>query len=85
MTQDEHKQKYRENKKALYNLLPKHLYKLVMETIEHYYCYKEPLSRYEILLEKAYRNAGKSLNLGDFLTLDEAKELRKEELRMDAI
>ena len=81
----DHKQKYKEKKAILHNLLPKHIYKLVMELVEHYYCYKEPLSRYEILVEKAYRNAGKAFNLGDFLSKEEARELHAEERRMDEL
>ena len=50
---------------------------------EHYYCYREPLSRYEILVDKAYRRAGKVLDLKEFLSPEEAEELRIEEERLD--
>ena len=70
-------------KHQLYNQLPKETFKAVMEMVEQYYCYREPLSRYEILLEKAYRKAGKALDLKSFLDPQEAEELRIEELNLD--
>lgn len=85
MTPEEHKKNYKTKKAILHNLLPSHIYKLVMELVEHYYCYKEPLSRYEILVDKAYRKAGKAFNLGDFLTPQEARELHAEERRMNEL
>lgn len=78
-----HKELFMQLKHQLYNQLPKETFKAVMEMTEHYYCYREPLSRYEILVDKAYRRAGKVLDLKEFLSPEEAEELRIEEERLD--